>query len=320
MCRRCAMGPGLGNGPDEFRARRERDVTALLSQISYLEEEIGLLRRKVAESPRQLRLLEERLAEAEGRAAFLSERNDKLAGTLRDARDQLVTLKEEVDRLGQPPSGYGVFLSRHDDGTVDVFTGGRKLRVSVSPAVEVDGLQHGQEVMLNEAMNVVEACGFERAGDVVMLKELLEPVEGEAPRALVIGHTDEERVVHLAESLTDQPLRSGDSLLLETRSGYVYERIPKSEVEELVLEEVPDIDYGDIGGLSRQIEQIRDAVELPFLHADLFREYELRPPKGILLYGDRKSTRLNSSHANISYAVFCLKKKNNTGQHSASKP
>jgi proteasome-associated ATPase len=230
------MGPGLGNGPDEFRARRERDVTALLSQISYLEEEIGLLRRKVAESPRQLRLLEERLAEAEGRAAFLSERNDKLAGTLRDARDQLVTLKEEVDRLGQPPSGYGVFLTRHDDGTVDVFTGGRKLRVSVSPAVEVDGLRNGQEVMLNEAMNVVEACGFERAGDVVMLKELLEPVEGEAPRALVIGHTDEERVVHLAESLADQPLRSGDSLLLETRSGYVYERIPKSEVEELVLE------------------------------------------------------------------------------------
>src|SRR3712207_2814400 len=279
------MGPGLGNGPDEFRARRERDVTALLSQISYLEEEIGLLRRKVAESPRQLRLLEERVAEAEGRAAFLSERNDKLAGTLRDARDQLVTLTEEVDRLGQPPSGYGVFLARHDDGTVDVFTGGRKLRVSVSPAVEVDGLRHGQEVILNEAMNVVEACGFERAGDVVMLKELLEPIEGEAPRALVIGHTDEERVVHLAESLADQPLRSGDSLLLETRSGYVYERIPKSEVEELVLEEVPDIDYSDIGGLSRQIEQIRDAVELPFLHADLFREYELRPPKGILLYG-----------------------------------
>ena len=272
------MGPGPGNGPDEFRARRERDVTALLSQISYLEEEIGLLRRKVAESPRQLRLLEERVAEAEGRAAFLSERNDKLAGTLRDAREQLVTLKEEVDRLGQPPSGYGVFLTRHDDGTVDVFTGGRKLRVSVSPAVEVDDLQNRQEVMLNEAMNVVEACGFERAGDVVMLKEMLEPVEGEAPRALVIGHTDEERVVHLAESLADQPLRSGDSLLLETRSGYVYERIPKSEVEELVLEEVPDIDYSDIGGLSRQIEQIRDAVELPFLHADLFREYELRPP------------------------------------------
>jgi len=279
------MGPGTGDGSDEMRSRRERDVSALLSQISYLEEEIGLLRRKVADSPRQVRQLEERIAEAEGRAAFLSERNDKLAGTLREAREQLITLKEEVDRLGQPPSGYGVFLTRHEDGTVDVFTGGRKLRVSLSPNVPADDLRTGQEVMLNEAMNVVEALGFERSGDVVMLKELLEPVDGVTPRALVIGHTDEERVVFLADSLTGQPLRSGDSLLLETRSGYVYERIPKSEVEELILEEVPDIDYSDIGGLSRQIEQIRDAVELPFLHADLFREYELRPPKGILLYG-----------------------------------
>ncbi len=275
----------MGLGPDEFRARRERDVASLVSQISYLEEEIGLLRRKVSDSPRQVRALEERLAEAEGRAAFLSERNDKLAGTLREAREQLVTLKEEVERLGQPPSGYGVFLERFEDGTVDVFTGGRKLRVAVSPDVELDGLRHGQEVMLNEAMNVVAARGFERAGDVVMLKELLEPVPGEPRRALVIGHTDEERVVRIADSLTGHPLRSGDSLLLETRSGYVYERIPKSEVEELILEEVPDIDYSDIGGLSRQIEQIRDAVELPFLHADLFREYQLRPPKGILLYG-----------------------------------
>ncbi|MGY1833360.1 proteasome ATPase [Geodermatophilus sp. SYSU D01180] len=279
------MGPGPVSGPDEFRARRERDVSALLSQISYLEEEIALLRRKVADSPRQVRALEERIAEAEGRAAFLSERNDKLAGTLRDAREQLLTLKEEIDRLGQPPSGYGVYLGQHEDGTVDVFTGGRKLRVSVSPAVEAEELRPGQEVMLNEAMNVVEALGFEKQGDVVMLKELLEPIDGVTPRALVIGHTDEERVVYLADSLTGQPLRVGDSLLLEARSGYVYERIPKSEVEELVLEEVPDIDYSDIGGLARQIEQIRDAVELPFLHADLFREYELRPPKGILLYG-----------------------------------
>src|SRR4051795_11610319 len=275
----------MGLGPEEGRARRERDVASLLSQISYLEEEIGLLRRKVADSPRQVRVLEERIAEAEGRAAFLSERNDKLASTLREAREQLVTLKEEVDRLGQPPSGYGVYLCRHDDGSVDVFTGGRKLRVSVSPNVELEDLRPGQEVMLNEAMNVVEARGFEKSGDVVMLKELLEPIDGVTQRALVIGHTDEERVVYLADSLTDEPLRVGDSLLLESRSGYAYERIPKSEGEELILEEVPDIDYTDIGGLARQIEQIRDAVELPFLHADLFREYQLRPPKGILLYG-----------------------------------
>jgi proteasome-associated ATPase len=153
--------------------------------------------------------------------------------------------------------------------------------VAVSPDVNIAELQHGQEVMLNEAMNVVAARGHERAGEVVMLKELLEGGD----RALVIGHTDEERIVHIADILREQPLRVGDSLLLEPRSAYAYERVPKSEVEELVLEEVPDIDYSDIGGLARQIEAIRDAVELPFLHAELFREHELRPPKGILLYG-----------------------------------
>ncbi|HEY2176652.1 MAG TPA: proteasome ATPase [Mycobacteriales bacterium] len=240
-----------------------------------------MLRRKLIESPRLVRALEERLAEANGHVSALSERNDKLASTLREARDQVVSLKEEVDRLAQPPSGYGVFLGRYDDGTVDVFTGGRKLRVSVSPAVEIEELRAGQEVMLNEALNVVAAREFERAGEVVMLKEILEGGD----RALVIGHTDEERIVHIADVLRGSPLRVGDSLLLEPRSSYVYERIPKSEVEELVLEEVPDIDYTDIGGLSSQIEQIRDAVELPFLHADLFREHQLRPPKGILLYG-----------------------------------
>ncbi|HEY7046344.1 MAG TPA: proteasome ATPase [Jatrophihabitantaceae bacterium] len=250
-------------------------------RTAFLEQEVELLRAKVAESPRHMRILEERLADAQARVASLGERNERLVETLREARDQVVALKEEIDRLAQPPSGYGVFLEAFEDGTVDIFTGGRKLRVAVSPEVPVEQLQHGQEVMLNEAMNVVAARGHERTGEIVMLKELLE--DGE--RALVIGHTDEERVVYLADILRDSPLRSGDSLLLEPRSAYAYERIPKSEVEELILEEVPDIDYTDIGGLTKQIEAIRDAVELPFLHADLFREHELRPPKGILLYG-----------------------------------
>jgi proteasome-associated ATPase len=263
--------------------REDADSRAheIAARNAFLEEEVAMLRRKLTESPRHLRVIEERLAETQAKMAALSERNEKLASTLREARDQVVTLKEEVDRLAQPPSGYGVFLTRYEDGTVDVFTGGRKLRVSVSPSVETDGLRRGQEVMLNEALNVVEAREFERAGEVVMLKEILEGGD----RALVIGHTDEERIVYLADTLLSQQIRVGDSLLLEPRSGYVYERIPKSEVEELVLEEVPDIDYEDIGGLSRQIEQIRDAVELPFLHADLFRQYKLRPPKGVLLYG-----------------------------------
>ena len=266
----------------ETRASRyEKDVHELTTQVSFLEEEVAMLRRRLTESPRHLRVLEERLVEAQSRVAALTERNEKLTATLREARDQVVALKEEVDRLAQPPSGYGVFLSGYDDGTVDVFTGGRKLRVAVSPSVEVDELRRGQEVMLNEALNVVLAREFERAGEVVMLKEVLEGGD----RALVIGHTDEERIVNIADTLAEERLRAGDSLLLEPRSAYVYEKIPKSEVEELILEEVPDIDYGDIGGLSRQIEQIRDAVELPFLHSDLFREHELRPPKGILLYG-----------------------------------
>jgi proteasome-associated ATPase len=261
--------------------RADEPSRDLRRRTTFLEQEVELLRAKVAESPRHIRALEDRLAEAQARATNLGERNERLAETLREARDQMVTLKEEIDRLAQPPSGYGVFLGGYEDGTVDIFTGGRKLRVAVSPDVEIADLQHGQEVMLNEAMNVVAARGHERAGEVVMLKELLEGGD----RALVIGHTDEERIVYIADVLRAQPLRVGDSLLLESRSAYAYERVPKSEVEELVLEEVPDIDYSDIGGLARQIEAIRDAVELPFLHAELFREHELRPPKGILLYG-----------------------------------
>jgi len=256
-------------------------VAELTAQVGFLEDEVGMLRRKLADSPRQVRYLEEKLASAQASVATTGGQNDRLVGTLRDARDQIVALKEEVDRLAQPPSGYGVFLAGHDDGTIDIFTGGRKLRVAVSPSIAVAELRRGQEVMLNEALNVVLALAFERQGDVVMLKELLE--DGE--RALVLNHTDEERVVMLADSLRDLPIKAGDSLLLESRSGYVYERIPKSEVEELVLEEVPDIDYSAIGGLMAQIEQIRDAVELPFLHKDLFKEHQLRPPKGVLLYG-----------------------------------
>ncbi|GAA4576111.1 proteasome ATPase [Planotetraspora kaengkrachanensis] len=262
-------------------AQREREVADLTTQVSFLQEEITALRRKLAESPRQARVIEERLHEVQAQVAALTSQNERLVSTLKEARDQIVALKEEVDRLAQPPSGFGVFLEARGDGTIEVFTGGRKLRVNVSPAVEVESLKRGQEVMLNEALNVVEALGFEDVGEIVMLKELLE----DGQRALVISHADEERVVKLAESLLDQPIRAGDSLLLEPRSNYVYERIPKSEVEELVLEEVPDISYEEIGGLSRQIEQIRDAIELPYLHADLFREHKLRPPKGVLLYG-----------------------------------
>ncbi|MFB7126719.1 proteasome ATPase [Kitasatospora xanthocidica] len=251
------------------------------AQVSYLEQEIAVLRRKLADSPRNSRILEERIVELQTNLAGVTAQNERLASTLREARDQIVALKEEVDRLAQPPAGFGTFLDANEDGTADIFTGGRKLRVNVSPSVALDEVRRGQEVMLNEALNIVDAMAFENIGEIVTLKELLE--DGE--RALVLGHTDEERVVRLAEPLRGLTIRSGDALLLEPRSGYVFEVVPKSEVEELVLEEVPDIDYRQIGGLSNQIELIRDAVELPYLHADLFKEYELRPPKGVLLYG-----------------------------------
>jgi len=264
-----------------FAGRHDDQVKSLTTQISFLEEEVAVLRRRLTDSPRQARLLEERLGEAEARLSSTNRQNERLADTLREARDQIIALKEEVDRLTKPPSGYGIFLNGCEDGAADVFTGGRKMRVNVSPAVDADALSPGQEVVLNESLTVVIAQGYETAGEVVMLKEILEGGD----RALVISHADEERVVRLAEPLRQATLRAGDSLLLEPRAGYVYERIPKAEVEELILEEVPDITYAEIGGLAAQIEQIRDAIELPYLHADLFREHRLRAPKGVLLYG-----------------------------------
>ncbi len=281
---RSGTGGRSGEGSPDPQTKliaAEKEITQLHTQIAFLEEEIAALRGRLVESPRGARLMEERLSEAQARMRGLIGQNEKLVVTLREARDQVVALKEEVDRLAQPPSGYGTFLETHDDGTVDVFTQGRKLRVTVSPAVEVDELRRGQEVMLNEAMNVVMALEFERQGEIVLVKELLEGGD----RALVIAHADEERVVHLAAPLQAITLRAGDSLLIDTRSGWAYERVPKSEVEELVLEEVPDISYSEIGGLAAQIESIQDAVELPFLHKDLFAEHMLQPPKGVLLYG-----------------------------------
>ncbi len=240
----------------------------------------GVPRTQGVPSAARARQLEHKVLQLDNELRSLQSQNERLVATLTDARTQIVTLREEVDRLAQPPAGFGQVMVNHHDGTLDIFTSGRKMRVAVSPTIEQDELVPGREVMLNEAMNVVAACGFEQAGEVVTLKELL----GE-DRMLVVAHADEERVCRVADSLRDQPVRVGDGLLLDTRSGFVYERIPKPEVAELVLEEVPDITYEDIGGLASQIEQIRDAVELPFLHTELYEEHQLRPPKGVLLYG-----------------------------------
>ena len=252
-----------------------------MGQVRFLEAEVTDLRRRLSDAPGSHRTVELRLADAQRSLAAVTSQNERLAQTLREARDQITKLKEEVDRLAQPPAGFGTFLQRNDDDSVDVFTGGRKLRVNVSPDVDLDALHRGQEVMLNEALNVVEALEFEQVGEVVMFKELL--ADGE--RALVIANADEEKVVRLAAPLREETIRAGDSLLLDSRAGYVYEKVPKSEVEELVLEEVPDIAYESIGGLGGQIEAIQDAVELPYLYPELFKEHQLKPPKGVLLYG-----------------------------------
>jgi proteasome-associated ATPase len=267
-------------GPIHDRAPYQ-DRESLIAQIGALRDELDRLRERVSSHPHDIAMLERRLADARSDARSTAANNERLAATLREARDQIVSLKNEVDRLAQPPASFAVFLAAREEHTADIFTAGRKMRVSVSPDVDLEALTPGKEVMVNEAMNVVKVLEFDEVGEVVLLKEMLE----DGDRALVIGHGDEESVVRLAYRLRDQHLRSGDSLLIDRRVHFAYERIPKLDVEELVLEEVPDIDYTVIGGLGNQIEAIRDAVELPFLHKELFAEHELKAPKGILLYG-----------------------------------
>jgi len=211
---------------------------------------------------------------------LLAAKNERLSEALVAARQQIVELKRQVDDLAKPPGTYATFLAARSDGTVDIVSAGRKMHVGASPALDVHRLQPGQEVMLNEALTVVEAGGYEKVGEIVTVKEMI----GD-DRALVVGRGDEERVVRFAGQVRQGGARIGDALTIDSRSGFVFEVIPRAEVEDLVLEEVPDIAYEDIGGLGPQIEAIRDAVELPFLHPELFREHGLKPPKGVLLYG-----------------------------------
>jgi proteasome-associated ATPase len=277
-----AVGGGHVASEHERRlGEYERQVGELQQQAKALEEEVVVLRRRLQDAPKRVRTLEERLLETKGQLAQAVSQNEKLSATLREAREHIGALREEVEKLTMPPSAYGTFLEVNDDGTVDVFTAGRKMRVALHPELDVEELQRGQEVVLNESLNVVLARGHDIAGEVVTLKELLD----NGHRALVVGRADEERVCELASGLLGERLRAGDHLLMETRSGVLVERLPRPEVEELILEEVPDITYSDVGGLDDQIDQIQDAVELPYLYADLFHEHQLQPPKGILLYG-----------------------------------
>ncbi len=256
------------------------ELEQLRELAARLEDEVAVLRRRLQEAPKRVRTLEERLLETKGQLAQAVSQNERLTYTLREARDHIAALREEVEKLTQPPSGYGTLLGLNDDATVDVVASGRKMRVAVHPDLE-GALEVGMEVALNESFSVVLARTPERAGEVVTVKELLE----DGDRALVVGRADEERVCELGAALRDVRLRSGDTVLLDTRSNLLLEILPRPEVEDLVLEEVPDVSYEDVGGLDGQIEQIMDAVELPFVHQALFAEYDLPAPKGILLYG-----------------------------------
>jgi proteasome-associated ATPase len=259
----------------------EAQVAALQEAMKSLEEEVIVLRRRLQDAPKRVRTLEERLLETKGQLAQAVSQNERLSATLREAREHIATLREEVDKLTMPPNAYGTFLGTNDDNTVDIFTAGRKMRVAVHPELDLEGMQKGQEIVLNESLNVVLARGSEIGGEVVTFKDLLE----DGHRALVLGRADEERVCELADSLIGQKIRAGDHVLMDSRSGMLLERLPRPEVEELILEEVPDISYDDVGGLDDQIEMIKDAVELPYLYSDLFHEHDLQAPKGILLYG-----------------------------------
>jgi proteasome-associated ATPase len=249
----------------------EVQVQDLQTYIRSLETETGRLRKKMEDMPKEFMVLENKLREANRQLVQAFNQNEKLVNTLYDAREQITSLKEEVDKLCAPPSTYG---------TVNILSQGRKVKVNLHPSIKAVDIKPGQELILNEGLNVVEMAGYEIQGEVVVLKELLD-----SHRAVVTQRADEDKVGIVADPLRGVKLKIGDHILMDAKSGYLLEKLPKSEVEDLTLEEVPDISYEDIGGLSTQIESIKDAVELPYLYSDYYKEHHLAPPKGVLLYG-----------------------------------
>ena len=243
-------------------AEYEQEIENLCIHIKNMEEEMN------------------RLAESKYRLDQAFKQNEKLASALKEAKEQIQALREEIEKLTSPPASYGVFSHLNEDATLTVYVSGRKMKVNARPGIDVKSLRKGQEVILNEALNVIEIRSYEGQGEVVRLKERMAK-----ERAIISLHGDEERVAEIAEPLHDVKLSVGDVLLFDNRSGLLLEKLPKAEMEEVILEEVPDVTYGDIGGLKKQIEVIMDAIELPFIYPELFKEYRLLPPKGVLLYG-----------------------------------
>ena len=274
-----------GNSTESFEEQETFDIVWYQRQIRTLQGTIDMLQGELESMRQQQRAvyvkdLESRLYEMQRELMTAHRRNKKLTGTLQEAKEKLQILKEKVDQLSAPPNNYGVFLGANEDGTVDIDISGRKWRVNLDPGLKEQDLSAGQEVVVNSGMNVVGIKASERHGDVVKIKEQIDD-----ELAIVGLRTDEERVVRIAASLKDESLKAGDNVLLNHTTSMLMDKLPKREVEDLLLEEVPDIGYADIGGLDTQIEAIRDAVEMPYLYPKEYEEFNLSPPKGVLLYG-----------------------------------
>jgi proteasome-associated ATPase len=258
----------------------ERESQELQNQVKLLENESEELARKLEKNLSEFEILRRKYYRTKEQLTEAKRQNEKMVGILQESKIQIQELKEEVDKLCAPPNSYGTFVEVNADKTIDIDLDGRRLKVNIRPGIDVKQIQKGQQLILNEALNVVDIAGFDTKGEVVQVKDLLDE-----ERVIVLGRADEERVVQLADKLKQEKVTIGDSLMVNPRSNYAVEKLPKSQVEEVVLEEVPNISYSDIGGLDRQIEEIRDAIELPYLYPEEFKKHKLTPPKGILLYG-----------------------------------
>jgi len=265
-----------GGGPDRAESEAER----LQDAMRFFGSDSNEFRHRLDRMLADFETLRRRYDQARTQHRDSERQNEKLVGMLQEAKQQIELLKEEVDKLCAPPNTYGVFIRANKDGTSEILMDGRPMRVNVHPNLDPFQLDEGQFVVLNEAFNVIEGAEYTQRGEVCTVVDSISD-----SRVIVTGHTDDERVVTLAEPIRRENIKVGDPLLVDMRTQYAFEKLPKSSVEEVMLEEIPDVTYEDIGGLGDQITILRDSVELPYMHPEVFLEHKLRPPKGILLYG-----------------------------------
>ncbi|MHA7837189.1 MAG: proteasome ATPase [bacterium] len=272
--------PGPESPGESGRDRSASEAERLQDAMRFFGSDSNEFRHRLDRMLADFETLRRRYEQARARHHDSERQNEKLVAMLQEAKQQIELLKEEVDKLCAPPNTYGVFIRANKDGTSEILMDGRPMRVNVHPNLDPFQLEEGQYVVLNEAFNIIEGGDYTRRGEVCHIVDTMSD-----SRVIVTGHTDDERVVTLSEPLRAETVKVGDPLLVDMRTQYAFEKLPRSTVEEVVLEEVPNVTYDDIGGLGSQIEILRDSVELPYMHPEVFLEHKLRPPKGILLYG-----------------------------------